>query len=524
MNKIAVIYVRVSDPSQIDNFSLDTQEVSCRKKAQQMGYFEHKIFREEGISAKTLINRPQIQEAIAFCKDKKNNVGAFVIYSYSRLSRDNYDFLTVKLIFKKTGISLISCSEPSGDSPENELFSNIISSINQFDNQIKARVVKANMKARFLQGFALGVPKFGYQIGVVEGRSNPVPKEPEFSVMRTIWARIADEKLSLRQVQKELVKLGYREIAVQTLHGYFSSKFYHGIIQSEQYGEVQGKHIPMIDEALYFKVREVLTGKKPYLKPERHHLSEDFPLRGTLICEFCSARLSGSWSTGSTIRYPYYYCHSRGKHRIISINSETTKQRYLDLLASISPKPNAMQLLSEMVVEQYESRVNQQKFITTDVSGELERLTAMRKELGKKHLSGIYTDKDYLELRDDLDSQITKVYTLTSAKQIEKIDIRQVMERVSEYFSCLDGAWDKAKLEQKNAISNSMFPRGVLCTKDALRTIELERIYAQTKIFSDQISVSTPSRMNNSAENFEGAPNRTCRNGSFGRDIQKIRL
>ncbi len=490
MNKTAVIYVRVSDPSQVDNFSLDTQEAACRKKAGELGYTDIKVFREEGISAKTIEDRPQLQESLAYCKVKKNNVTAFIVYSFSRLSRQTIDFLTMKALLKKQNISLVSIVEPSGDDPENELISTIISSINQFDNEIKARVVRANMKARFMQGFALGVPKFGYQVGIVEGRSCPVPKEPEFSVMRTMWQRIADEKLSLRQVQREFVKLGYKKFAVQTLHGYFTSKFYHGLIESGKYGEVTGKHQAMIDEGLYYQVREVLTGKKPNI-PARHHLNEDFPLRGTLICEFCGARLSGAWSQGNNDRYPYYSCHSRGIHRIVSINADKTKARYLDLLASLSPKPKSMQLLSEMIVEQYEARVQQQQVITTDVSGELERLTTMRKELGKKHLAGIYTDQDYIELRNDLDSQLTKLYTLTSAKQIHSVDIRKVMDAISTYFSSLDGAWSRASLEGKHAISSSMFPRGVICTRQLLRTIEIERIYEQTFGICSKNNLST---------------------------------
>lgn len=489
--KTAVIYVRVSDPTQVENFSLDSQEASCRKKAAELGPTEIKVFREEGISAKTIEARPQLQEAILYCKNKKNNVGVFIVYSFSRLSRSTLDFLTIRGYFKKAGISLVSIVEPSGDNPENELISTIISSINQFDNEIKARVVKANMKARFMQGFPLGKAKLGYIMGIVEGKSCPVPQEPLFSVVQTMWRRIANERLSLRQVQRELVKLGHKEYPIQTLSGVFLSKFYCGTLESETYGEIQGKHQPMIDEATFYQVREVLIGRKPH-EQERHHLREDFPLRGTLICEFCGLHLTGSWSKGCYEKYAYYYCGSRGKHKIISINADKTKTRYLDLLSTISPKPNRMQLLSELIIEQYETRVKQQGFISTDVQGEINKLAAMRKELGKKHLTGIYTDQDYLDLRDDLDGQIAKKYALMNSKKLIEVDIHKVMEFVSEYFSHLDRAWNRAGLLGKHAISSSIFPRGILCLKDELRTIEIERIYEQTKIFSDQIIVSTP--------------------------------
>lgn len=494
MVKTAIIYVRVSDPSQIDNFSLDSQEASCRKKAIELGFDEVKLFREEGISAKTIDDRPQLQEALVYCRNKKNNITGFIVYSYSRLSRQTVDFETIKAFFKKSGISLISIVEPYGDSPENNLISTVISSINQFDNEIKARVVRANMKARFLQGYPLGKARLGYKIGVVDGKSCPVPDEPMFTTLQTVWHRVKNEHLSLQEVQRELKKITGKEFPRQTISDVFLNKFYMGTIQSKQYGEVQGKHQAMIDENTYYLVREIITGKKPH-EQARHHMREEFPLRGTLICEFCGQRLSAAWSKGWSKMYPYYACSSRGKHKIISINTEDTQKRYVDLLASLSPKPKFMKLLSELVVEQYEAKIKQQSTIPTAIPEEIARLTAMRKELARKNLAGIYSDQDYIELRDDIDKQIASMYGQVDQKTIETVDIDKVMNSITDYFSSLDSAWLKADLAGKHKISSSMFPRGVICTKNSLRTVEIARIYEQTKKFSEEIRFSTPSRI-----------------------------
>ncbi len=505
MKKTAVIYVRVSDPSQVDNFSLDTQEASCRKKAIELGFEEVKVFREEGISAKTIEERPQLQDALVYCRNKKNNVTAFIVYSFSRLSRQTIDFLTIKALFKKSGISLISIVEPYGDSPENDLMSTMISSFNQFDNEIKARVVRANMKARFLQGYPLGKPRMGYIMGIVEGKPCPVPQEPLFTIIQTMWHRIKDARLSLRDVQREMKKMTGKDYPIQSISGVFLSKFYMGTIESKKYGEVQGKHQSMIDENTFYLAREALIGKKPHVI-ERHHLREDFPLRGTLICEFCGQHLTGAWSKGAREMFPYYNCGSRGKHKIVSINTEDTKKRYLDLLFSLSPKPKYMKLLSELVMEQYEARMKQQLTIQSTKPEEIEKLTTMRKELARKNLAGIYSDQDYVELRDDIDRQIAIKYGQISQKSIETMDIEKVMNSITDYFSSLNGACSKADLIGKHKMSCSMFPRGVVCTRDLLRTIEIERIYEQTKKFSEEIKFSTPSRIRTGDLSAENAP------------------
>ena len=61
VTKNAVIYVRVSTESQVDGYSLADQEDRCRKEAERQGFHVLKVYREEGISAKTL-DRPQLEE------------------------------------------------------------------------------------------------------------------------------------------------------------------------------------------------------------------------------------------------------------------------------------------------------------------------------------------------------------------------------------------------------------------------------------------------------------------------------
>ena len=157
-------------------------------------------------------------------------------------------------------------------------------------------------------------------------------------------------------------------------------------------------------------------------------------------------------------------------------------------------------------MEQYEARMKQQLTIQSTKPEEIEKLTTMRKELARKNLAGIYSDQDYVELRDDIDRQIAIKYGQISQKSIETMDIEKVMNSITDYFSSLNGACSKADLIGKHKMSCSMFPRGVVCTRDLLRTIEIERIYEQTKKFSEEIKFSTPSRIRTGDLSAENAP------------------
>src|SRR3989344_5055435 len=138
--KRATAYIRVSDESQVENYSLSVQKEQCLAKATSTGYEIVKVFSDEGISAKTIDDRPGLLDLIRFVKDRKSNIQAVFIYHSSRLSRNTMDFLTLRALLSKAGVDLISVNEPiSVNSPEEEFLATIMASFNQLDNRIRAR-------------------------------------------------------------------------------------------------------------------------------------------------------------------------------------------------------------------------------------------------------------------------------------------------------------------------------------------------------------------------------------------------
>lgn len=76
----AVIYIRVSDESQLENNSFETQEKSCRKFIESNGYeVVEPVFREEAVSAKHTNTRPELMRLLNFCCDRKNEINFVVV-------------------------------------------------------------------------------------------------------------------------------------------------------------------------------------------------------------------------------------------------------------------------------------------------------------------------------------------------------------------------------------------------------------------------------------------------------------
>src|SRR5581483_12504843 len=127
----AVIYIRVSSEEQVENFSLATQEELCRKDAKYKGFEITEVFREEGKSAKTIIGRPELINLLEFCRKNKKDIGAVFVYRLDRLSRQTADYLALRKRLAGYNISIISTSEPTGNSPTEKLLETVLASFAQ---------------------------------------------------------------------------------------------------------------------------------------------------------------------------------------------------------------------------------------------------------------------------------------------------------------------------------------------------------------------------------------------------------
>jgi len=88
----AVIYCRVSTRDQVSNLSLSTQRTDCQAFGERRGYDVDRVFIEEGESAKTA-DRPQLQELLRYCRRRREEIDAVVVFDVSRWSRKTEDHL-----------------------------------------------------------------------------------------------------------------------------------------------------------------------------------------------------------------------------------------------------------------------------------------------------------------------------------------------------------------------------------------------------------------------------------------------
>src|SRR5665647_2014996 len=99
-----VSYTRISDQSQFDNTSLDSQKKDSEKHAIRKGYIIKKYFGGTFESAKT-DERKEFKKMLEYIR-KDKTISAILVYSYERFSRSQYaGYLTRELA--KIGVKVL---------------------------------------------------------------------------------------------------------------------------------------------------------------------------------------------------------------------------------------------------------------------------------------------------------------------------------------------------------------------------------------------------------------------------------
>ncbi len=487
MNKRCVIYVRVSSERQVDGYSLDSQEELCKNRAEQLGYDIVNVYREEGVSAKTT-KRPTLQEMLAFCINKQNNISSIIVYSLSRFNRNTENHLALKALLGRSGVNLISLSEPTDDSPTGNFIETIFAAWAQMDNEVRATNIANSLRRRFFEGHITNRPPLGYLQIKINGKSTAHKDKDSFEIMKDMWQKIAYEGWTLNKVASTLNSLGVRIKSDKRFNGFtsknisrlFSNKFYMGILVSEKYGETPGKHEPMIDEMIFYRVREILSGRKPK-STHYNSLREDFKLRKLLLCKDCPKMMTSSWAQGRTNKVPVYYCPTRGIHRIDSFNGDTLEKEFKSYLQTITYDKEWLTWYTEFIKEKYHTQYDDSIRTRKLIEGDIEEMRAAKKIARQKNVKGIYTDEEYLEMKNEYDVDIIVKEGLLAEKRMMELDIDAILEFVVYYLSHLDRAWLDASPEGRVAIGGSIFPKGVTWDGKQFRTTQLGLAYKATK-------------------------------------------
>ena len=197
--KRAAIYVRVSSPKQEDNFSLSSQEKSCREYAAERGYvvLEEHVYREV-FSAEDIWDRPKLTRLRGAIEHEL--VDIVIAHEPKRLSRDPDDTIFLAVEARRRGVQYELATRP----PDNSPYAGLIRYLDglQGMNERLDMIERAGRgrRERVEAGLPMpgGKPPYGYRWKpdiVLPGRKRRTPKPGWDEDPETSWVvkRIFEE-------------------------------------------------------------------------------------------------------------------------------------------------------------------------------------------------------------------------------------------------------------------------------------------------------------------------------------------
>ena len=325
----AVVYLRVSTREQAEmggeaeGFSIPAQRAACMRKAESLGASIVEEFADRGESAKTA-NRPELARMLKYLQE--HPVTYVIVHKVDRLARNRADDVVINMEIKRSGATLISCSENIDETPSGMLLHGIMSSIAEFYSRNLASEVIKGMDQKARSGGTVGKAPVGYLHVRTNDSGNEVRTiaiDPERGpLIQWAFRAYATGDWTLRQLLEELTERGLtgrpgrrtaaKPISVGTLATILANPYYIGqvVFRGVHY---QGKHEPLVDSELFERVQYVLeahnyAGEKQFT--HNHYL------KGSVFCGTCGSRLGISYSrSGTGDIYDYFYCLGRQRNK-----------------------------------------------------------------------------------------------------------------------------------------------------------------------------------------------------------------
>jgi len=330
MKRIA-LYIRVSteEQAQIKEGSLKSQEQRLREYVDRRNSESTKwgqivaVFIEEGRSGKDM-ERPELQKMLLGIK--QNLFDVVMVTEISRLSRSTRDFCNLLELFKTHSCQILSLREQfDTTTAAGEMMMHMLMNFAQFERQQTAERVKANVMARIKRGlYNGGTTPLGYAFDKEnKGRLTVIAEEAKTvkecfnTFLKEGSLALAAKSLNERGFVPKKLRMGggkYRvglpNFTVSTLHYLLTNPVYIGkrpYIENGKEVWVSAQWQAIIDENIFFKVKEVLLKNKDRYKPDTYK-RHPYLLSGILLCGLCNQVLVGKSSYGRSGKY-FYYAH-----------------------------------------------------------------------------------------------------------------------------------------------------------------------------------------------------------------------
>jgi serine type site-specific recombinase len=470
----AVIYTRVSTEEQAKHgYSLAKQELECKNFAVRNGYDILKIFKEEGVSAKST-NRPKLQELIKYCIENKKFVDYIIVWRFDRFTRNLEDQTALFSKLSKYGIRVLSVTENNEENATGNLMRNIIGSFAQYENDVKSERVKAGMQQAFLEGNWLWKAPIGYKMVnkklYQDDKTAPIIRKV-FEDFATGMYRQTD---LLQYLKENNIKL-----SANSLCELLRRPLYYGYLVNKKYSDipVKANFEPIIDEKTFYTVQAILNGNKSQAVP---HLRQNpiFPLKQFITCPYCNQPLTGDTPHGRNgQKYYYYRCYNKDCIAHFNIAKDALENKFVEHLSKIKPEKSLLKLFKAIMKDTYNKSTKEAQKTYETLNKQLEEVNEKKSKLLDLLISDIVSKDDYNMKTAQYEAKEADLKSKIAVCDIPQNNFEDCINYACNILDHLDTFWLNSKIEIKERLQKIIFPNGLRYESGVFRNSEMSSLF-----------------------------------------------
>ena len=462
--KTAHLYIRVSTDEQADRgFSQRDQDERLRVYCQRNNIRIVKAIFED-YSAKTF-NRPEWKNLLSDLKKTKGRDIDYIIFTkWDRFSRNTADAYGMIKTLKSLSVEPVAIDQPLDVSvPESKVMLAVYLAMPEVDNDRRALNVFYGMRRGRKEGRWMGRALPGYVNRTREdGTKYIAPNEPEASHMKWAFEQIAEGRYATEQIWAMARARGLK-CKKNSFWDAIRNPCYCGKIiipkfKDEEMHLVEGLHQPLISELTYFKIIDVLNGRRKDVGA-KVVAPESLPLRGFLVCPKCSRTLTGSASKGRNGYHYYYHCKS---YCGVRYNATEVNETYEKLLESLIPKPGMAELYLDVVLDTFQSGTqhyqDDKKRLIAQITEQNNRITKSRELL----LSDVIDAAEYKEIKNVCQEKIVRFEAelkFIAEQTPSDVNFLELTHKAMSNLKNLAQIYREADIDGKRVIIGSTFSK-----------------------------------------------------------------
>ncbi len=493
-----LVYARVSSKKQeIEGSGLKSQEDRCVAELASLNIPKEKTFSDSYSGGGDFMKRPAMRELLAYVDAHPHKKYLVVFDDLKRFARDTEFHLKLRAAFKARDVVLRCLNYNFDESPEGRFAETVMAAHAELERHQNRRQVVQKQKARLEAGYWPFNGKKAYvmvkdpahrgKLAIPHDTEAPLLKEALEGFSTGVFVRRIDACRFL--VERGFWKSQRPEKYIDDFTDMAKDPFYAGYIEYPKWEvpRCTGHHKAIITIETYDRNQKRLR-KEELNKRVRIDVSNDFYLRGLIVCGECGSHLTGAWTKGRSKRYPYYICHNKscplyGK----SIIAEIAETEFNNVLKGQGLKPSV-----EVLVKVVFDRVWKETISSLQDKEALLMQDRKRLEEKAKNLADMVIAAKSEYLKKVYEDQLEE-----TAREIEQIDERSIrdIDLSIPYRTALEKAvgllrnpyfiWGKLNVEEKQRLFYFIFEQKLPYTRnEGYRTA---KIVGYTRLFEEFI-------------------------------------